>query len=261
MTIYAIGSVNGDYQSMMQLLAKIGFNPQEDQLWFTGNLVNRGSESLAVLRFIKSLGKAAVVVLGKQELHLLGVAHGYTPAGIDDTFTEILNAEDRDELLKWLRLRSLIHHNSKLNVTMVNAGIPSEWTFSQALTFAYEVESVLSGSNYAAFLENRKQDQTRWHAKLRGWKRLNFIANAYTHLAYCNEQGKLDFKASGAIDSQAAGLLPWYRVPNRQTSQLNVIFADDTHFADANVTGFYPLTALSAVNLSTLTEKISIEAQ
>lgn len=122
-------------------------------------------------------------------------------------------------MLKWLRQRSLIHHDSKLNFTLVHAGIPGECTFSQALTFAYEVESVLSGSHYQAFLENTKQDQSRWHTKLRGWKRLNFIVNAYTLMKYRNEQGKLDFKAAGQVASQTQGLIPWYRVPERTTSK------------------------------------------
>ncbi|AMK76206.1 MULTISPECIES: symmetrical bis(5'-nucleosyl)-tetraphosphatase [Methylomonas] len=261
MTTYAIGSVNGNYQTLMQLVAKVGFDPREDRLWFAGNLVNQGPESLQVLRYVKSLGKTAVAVLGKQELHLLSVAQGYAQAGPANTLDEILTAPDRDELLKWLRLRSLIHHDSKLNFTLVNAGLPGEWTFSQALTFAYEVESVLSGSNYAAFLENRKQDQSRWHAKLRGWKRLNFIANAYTQMAYCNEQGKLDFKAAGPAGSQSNGLIPWYRVPNRLTSQLNVVFADDVHFADSDCAGFHPLAELSALKLSTPTEIISVMPQ
>lgn len=261
MSTYAIGSVKGDYQSLKKLLDTIRFDPEQDRLWFSGNLVNEGQESLQVLRHIKSLGKAALMVLGAQELHLLGVASGYAQANAGDTFDEILNAPDRDELLKWLRQRSLIHHDSKLNFTLVHAGIPGEWTFSQALTFAYEVESVLSGSNYAAFLENRKQDQSRWHAKLRGWKRLNFIANAYTVMKYCNEQGKLDFKASGAIDSQAQGLVPWYRVPERTTAKLNVVFADDANFTDASFPGIYPLSShgtLSALKLSAEPETITI---
>lgn len=243
MTTHAIGSVNGDYQSLSKLLEKIAFDPDNDCLWFTGNLVNGGTESLAVLRFVKSLGKKAVMVLGNQELHLLSVAAGFAQPNEDDRLDEILNAPDRDELLKWLRQRSLIHHDSKLNFTLVHAGIPGEWTFSQALTFAYEVESVLSGSNYAAFLENRRQDQSRWHAKLRGWKRLNFIANAYTLMKYCTDQGKLDFKAAGAIATQSEGLIPWYRQPERITVNLNIVFADDANFADTPVPGIYPLSS------------------
>jgi len=261
MTTYAIGSVYGDYKTLMQLLDNIGFDPDTDRLWFTGNLVNRGPESLSVLRFIKGLGKSAVTVLGDQELHLLSVAVGVNPLDADDTLKEILDAPDKDELLKWLRQRGLIHHDSKSKFTMVHAGIPGEWTFSQTLTFAYEVESVLSGSNYLSFLENRRQDQSRWHAKLRGWKRLNFIANAYTLMRYSTEQGKLDFTANGRVDAQADGLIPWYRVPNRVTADLNIVFSDEADFQDASFSGIYPLAgqaSLSALKLSATPETITV---
>lgn len=259
MTTYAIGNVHGDYQSLLSLLKTISFNPDDDCLWFTGNLINEGPESLAVLRFVKTLGKKAVTVLGNQELHLLAVAAGFEVQEVEDRLDEILNAPDRDELLKWLRQRGLIHHDAKLNFTLVHAGIPAEWTFSQVLTFAYEVESVLSQSSYVTFLENRKQDQSRWHAKLRGWKRLSFIANAYTLMKYCNIQGKLDFNASGAISTQPEGLVPWYRVPDRSTANLNIIFADDAGFEDEIFSGIYSLAGkgtLSALKLSATPERI-----
>ncbi len=259
MTSYAVGSVNGDFASLEKLLKTISFDPTQDRLWFAGNLVNQGPASLAVLRYVKSLGKAATVVLGSQELQLLRRAYGVSQANAGDSLDEILNAPDRDELLKWLRQRSLIHHDSKLNFTLAHAGIPGEWTFSQALTFAYEVESVLSGSNFLSFLENQKQDQSRWHAKLRGWKRLNFIANAYTLMRYSTAQGKLDFSASGAVDLQTEGLLPWYRLPDRLTAHLNLIFADDAGFADTAYPGIYPLSSqdrLTALKLSPAPEMI-----
>ena len=261
MTTYAIGSVHGDYQALMRIVDKIAFDPNADRLWFTGNLVNRGTESLAVLRFIKGLGKNAVAVLGNQELRLISMAAGIISPASDDKLDDILNSPDRDELLKWLRQRGLIHHDSKLNFTMVHAGIPAEWTFSQALTFAYEVESALSGSICLAFLENRRQDQSRWHAKLRGWKRMNFITNAYTLMAYCSEQGKLDFKACGSVNSQADQLQPWYRLPNRSTSGLNIIFSDEADFQDTAYPGIYPLPStriLSALKLSTTPELFSV---
>jgi bis(5'-nucleosyl)-tetraphosphatase (symmetrical) len=264
MTTYAIGSVKGDYQSLLNLLEKIQFDPDNDCLWFAGNLVNEGPDSLAVLRFVKNLGKKAVTVLGDQELHLLSVAAGFAQPNADDSLDEIINAPDRDELLNWLRRRGLIHHDSKLNFTLVHAGIPAEWTFSQALTFAYEVESVLSGSHYAAFLENRRQDQSRWHAKLRGWKRLNFIANAYTLMKYCTEQGKLDFSTNGALGSQPPNLVPWYRLPDRITCNLRIVFADDANFEDGAFPGVYPLPTwgkLSALQLSAMAENIHVRHQ
>ncbi|MCD2452378.1 symmetrical bis(5'-nucleosyl)-tetraphosphatase [Methylicorpusculum oleiharenae] len=262
MTSYAIGSVHGDYPALIQLLQKIGYEADTDRLGFAGNLVNSGPDSLAVLRFVKNLGKNAVTVLGSQELHLLSVAAGIVPSRTDDTFDDILAAEDKDELLKWLRQRTLIHHDSKLNFTMVHAGIPTEWTFSQALTFAYEVESVLVSGQYIAFLENRRQDQTRWHAKLTGWKRTNFITNAYTAMAYCTDQGKLDFREQGPIYQQTSPLVPWYRLPNRITAHLNIVFSDEVSFEDSVFPGIFPLacqTVLSALKLTSDPEVFSIE--
>jgi bis(5'-nucleosyl)-tetraphosphatase (symmetrical) len=262
MTTYAIGSVNGNFQSLLKLLDKIQFDPENDCLWFAGNLVNEGPDSLAVLRFVKGLGKNAVMVLGNQELRLLALAEGFEQSEASDTLDEILHAPDRDELLKWLRRRGFVHYDSKLNFTLVHAGIPAEWSFSHAITFAYEVESALSGSMYRDFLENRGQDQSRWNAKLRGWKRLRFITNAFSLMKYCNENGKLDFKASGAIETQVEGLVPWYRLPDRLTSSLNIIFADDSNFEDGIFPGIYPLSTqgnLYALKLAAIPEKFSID--
>ncbi|MEI6542507.1 MAG: symmetrical bis(5'-nucleosyl)-tetraphosphatase [Methylococcales bacterium] len=259
MTTYAIGSVKGDYQSLTELLAKIRFDPSNDRLWFTGNLVNGGSESLEVLRFVKSLGKSAVTVLGNEELHLLTVAAGVEKLKADDTLNNILEAPDRDDLLKWLRGQSLIHHDSKLNFTIVHAGIPAEWSFSQALTFAYEVESVLGQSNNLALFENREYSQSRWHAKLRGWKRLSFIINACTLMSYCDETGKLVFNHhDDETGKLLEGLVPWYKLPDRNTTQLNIIFSDDANFGDITFPGIYPLSAdrLSALKLTDHPQRI-----
>jgi bis(5'-nucleosyl)-tetraphosphatase (symmetrical) len=124
------------------------------------------------------------------------------------------------------------------------------------------VESVLSGSNYHSFLENQGKDQTRWNAKLRGWRRLRYITNAYTVMKYCDDQGKLDFNAYGSVDQQTEGLLPWYKVPGRITANLNIMFADDGNFADAAYPGVYPLPendSLCAWKLSEIPEMFSVE--
>jgi bis(5'-nucleosyl)-tetraphosphatase (symmetrical) len=262
MTTYAIGSVNGCYQSLINLLAKIQFNPENDTLWFAGNLINKGPESLAVLRFVKGLGKKAIPVLGNQEFHLLRVAEGCILPDVNDRLAEILTAADRAELFKWLRQRPLIHHDSKLNFTLIHAGIPAEWSFSQTITFAYEVESVLSRGNYRLLLENLVPDQSRWHAKLSGWKRLRFIINACTLMKYCNHQGKLDFITRGSICTQAKDSVPWYRLSNRLTTHLNIIFADDADFQDGNFSGIYPLPTqakLTALKLASVPEMISVD--
>jgi len=263
MTHYAIGSVKGNFRLLSKLLEQIHFDPENDCLWFSGNLVNGGDESLEVLRFVKGLGKKAVTVLGSEEFRLLAIANGFVEKTADDSVDDILNAEDKDALLKWIRQRALIHHDSKLNFTLVHSGVYPEWSFSKSLTFAYEVESVLSGSNYLAFLENRQQGQTRWHEKLRGWKRLHFICNAYTLMKYFTEQGKLDFQTRGAVE-QTAHLIPWYRRPERVTANLNIVFSDDANFNDERVKGIYPLSSdgvLSAWKLSETPEYISVSEE
>ncbi|WP_367155019.1 symmetrical bis(5'-nucleosyl)-tetraphosphatase [Methylomonas sp. HYX-M1] len=260
MTTYAIGSVLGNYRLLSELLQHIDFNPAQDRLWFAGNLAG-GPGSLQTLRMVKSFGKSALSVLGDNELQLMQIAAGFAEADLLPGAKEILDAEDKDELIRWLRRCSLVHHDSTLNFTIVHAGLPAEWTYSQALTFAFEVESGLTGPNYLAFLENRRLDQTRWHAKLRGWKRANFITNACTQIKYCNEQGRLDFQTIGPVGAQTAGLMPWYRVPNRANAQLRILFADDANFLDGSVPGIYPLPSidgLSARNLDNPQQLISL---
>jgi len=260
MTTYAIGSVFGNDRLLSELLQHIEFNPAKDRLWFSGNLAG-GRGSLQTLRMVKSLGKSAISVLGDNELLLMQIAAGFAEADSLSGAKEILDAQDKDDLINWLRRCSLVHHDSKLDFTMVHAGLPAEWTYSQVLTFAFEVESGLGGPNYLAFLENRRLDQTRWHAKLRGWKRANFITNACTQIKYCNEQGRLDFQAIGPVGSQTAGLMPWYRVPNRANAQLRILFADDANYLDDSVPGIYPLPSidsLSARNLDNPQHVISL---
>ena len=223
MTTYAIGDVRGSLQTLVNLLDTIKFDQQQDTLWFTGNLVNGGSESLAVLRFVRELGKQAVTVLGNQELRLLGIADSVIASAAEDTFSEILSATDRDVLLKWLCQRPFLHH--EMNFTLVHAGIPAEWSLSQAQTFAMEAESTLAFGNRKAFLENIfADDPTRWHAKHRGWKRVRFITNAFTRMRYCNYIGRLDFSTEGTHGSPPEGYVPWYGLNDRAMAKQNIIF-------------------------------------
>lgn len=252
MTTFAIGDVKGRFQALTQLLDKIRFDKRRDTLWFTGNLVNGGPDSLAVLRFVKDLGKNAVTVLGNEELRLLGVAEGVVAQSNHEKFEEILAAPDRDVLVKWLCQQPFLH--SELNFTLVHAGIPSEWSLSQAQTFAIEVESSLSMGGHKTFLENIfADDPTRWHAKHRGWKRLRFITNAFTRMSYCNEIGRLDFTTDKTQPSQPQGYVPWYRRDNRAMANQNIIFGH-WHAPDhANIPGIFPLAADDTDDVSSLT--------
>ncbi len=224
MATYAIGDIQGCYSALQRLLEKIGFNPQHDALWFTGDLVNRGPQSLETLRFIKQLGEREVTVLGNHDLHLLAVAHGLHSGKPQDTLQGILDAPDFTELCDWLRQQPLLYHDPTLNYTMVHAGIPAQWDLSTALSHAHEVESALRSPQYAEFLAHLYgAEPSCWDNNLSGWPRLRLITNYFTRMRFCTAAGQLDLKHKmTSIDS--AEYLPWFQLPNRQNRDLRIIF-------------------------------------
>lgn len=223
MTTYAIGDIQGCHAELERLLDALAFDPSRDRLWFTGDLVNRGPESLKTLRTVRDLGEAAITVLGNHDLHLLAVAQGVTRSKSRDTLAEILNAPDRDELLDWLRSRPLVHHEG--NYLLVHAGVMPQWSLEEVLALAAEVETCLRGEQHRMLLENLYGDTPdRWSNDLRGWSRLRFITNCYTRLRYCDRNARLDFKCKLTPGQQPARLMPWYELKNRKTRSLHVIF-------------------------------------
>ncbi len=192
MSTYAIGDIQGCYTELQRLLEHIRFDPSQDILWCTGDLVNRGPNSLEVLRFFKALKERAVVVLGNHDLHLLAVAQG-SDQKPGDTLTPILEAPDREELLEWLRYRPFLHND--LGFTMIHAGIPPQWDLLQARRCATELEETLQGKKYQEYLAHLYgNDPKKWSEELTGWDRLRFISNCFTRLRYCNAKGKLALK-------------------------------------------------------------------
>lgn len=226
MTTYAVGDIQGCYDELQALLDKLKFDFRTDTIWFVGDLVNRGPRSLEVLRFIKSLGECAVTVLGNHDLHLLAVAYGHEPAKKNDTLDNILDAEDREELLYWLRTRPLIHHDEIRQISLVHAGLPPQWSLHKALECAYEVEQVLSSDLFNDFLANMYGNlPAKWDEKLQGWDRLRFIINSCTRLRYVNsDTGELELTIKGSPGSQSEQYLPWYRFPDRRTADCKILF-------------------------------------
>lgn len=263
MTSYAVGAVNGNFAMLTRLLERIQFDRSRDRLWFAGNLVNGGADSLTLLRFVKALGRQAVVVLGVQELRLLAIAEGVLEPLPTDRFAELLAAEDCQMLLKWLCQRSFLHHEA--GFTLVHAGIPAEWSLSQARTFAIEAESSLAMGSRKTFFENvAGATQSRWHAKLRGWKRLGFIVNAFTRMRYGDDNGRLDFTSKLL---PADGYRSWYRLPERVMAGENIICAGGPEAGGEAVPGIFPLQrgaadngVLSALRLDDGPELICVSA-
>ena len=225
MPVYAVGDVQGCYTELRALLRKIAFDPARDQVWFVGDLVNRGPDSLRVLRHVRSLGSAARVVLGNHDLHLLAVAFGGRRLRDSDTLDAVLAARDRDELLHWLREQPLLHHDSRLGWTMVHAGLPPQWTLATARACAREVEHVLRDERSARrFFDRMTGDRPdRWSAQLRGHARLRFSVNCLTRLRVCDPKGRIDLSFKGGPDAIPRGLTPWFRSPERRSRRSRIV--------------------------------------
>jgi len=224
--VYVIGDVQGCYDPLRRLLDALAFEPARDCLWFTGDLVNRGPQSLAVLRYVSGLDDV-VTVLGNHDLHLLALATG-APAARKrsrDTLDDVLGAPDREELLDWLRGRPLAHHDPALGWLLVHAGVPPQWDLELTLACAREVEAVLRDGDASDFLGEMYGDEpSQWSAKLRGIARWRFITNCLTRMRYCNAEGHLDLDAKGGPGSQPDGYVPWFRVPKRRTQNVRIAF-------------------------------------
>ena len=225
MATYAIGDVQGCFDELKKLLKKIHFSSDRDQLWFCGDLVNRGPKSLKTLRFIRSLEDNAISVLGNHDLHLLATAYDHRKPGTKDTFDKIFAAHDRHQLLDWLRQQHLVYHDKKLNITMLHAGVHPDWSIGKTLQLAAEIQTLLQSDNHVNFYKHMYGDKPfNWSDSLSGWSRFRFITNILTRIRYFDAQGKPAFNAKGAPGSQAKGLIPWYEVPNRKTKDDNIVF-------------------------------------
>lgn len=216
MATYAIGDIQGCFAALDRMLDRIAFDPAVDRLWIVGDLVNRGPESLRVLRFLRGLGDAASIVLGNHDLYLLMVAEGGAKfRGKDDTLQAIFDAPDCAELLDWLRHQPLCHTEGKY--CLVHAGLLPQWTTARARELAREVEAALQGDEFHEFVMNLwGSEPAGWSDDLRGWPRLRVIVNAMTRMRFCTLDGIMEFKAKGKLSNAPRGHLPWFELPNRQ---------------------------------------------
>jgi bis(5'-nucleosyl)-tetraphosphatase (symmetrical) len=222
---YAIGDVQGCRTELAELLQKIAFNAARDELWFVGDLVNRGPESLGTLRLVKSLGANAAVVLGNHDLHLLAVAlGGERKARAGDTLDELLAAADRDTLLQWLLERPLALHDARRGDLLVHAGLVPQWSAEQAVLLAREVEHTLRDSPRKLFRAMYGNQPDRWSEDLSGDDRRRFIINTLTRLRFCTAKGRIDLKMKGAPSTAGGDYAPWFEHAHRASRPARVIF-------------------------------------
>lgn len=222
MARWAIGDVQGCCAELRQLLARIRYSPSRDRLWFTGDLVNRGPESLESLRLVHSLGDSAVTVLGNHDLHLLAVGLAGAKLRKGDTLDDVLAAPDRERLLEWLLQRPLLHREN--TDVLVHAGLLPQWTGAQALQLADEVSAQLARLPAAVLGRMYGNEPDRWSDSLRGADRLRLCINAFTRLRFCDASGRIDLQRKDAPADVPPPWMPWFKVPARANGELRIVF-------------------------------------
>ncbi len=226
MTTYAIGDVHGCLETLQRLLEKINWKPSEDHLWFSGDLVNRGPQSLETLRFIRNLGDKACTVLGNHDIALLGVACGALPYDSKrHTFSDILAAPDREALIAWLGQQPLIHQDLQLGYTLIHAGILPLWDLPQALRLAAEVEDCLQDDALIKTLLCGIYEEAPliWDPAFSGMPRLRFILNSFTRLRYCTFEGAVAL-LEGYPQQEPPGYYPWFDIQHPHNRETKLLF-------------------------------------
>jgi bis(5'-nucleosyl)-tetraphosphatase (symmetrical) len=222
MALYAIGDIQGCHAEFCQLLDLIAFAPATDRLWLVGDLVNRGPESLAVLREVRKLGDAATTVLGNHDFHLLTVAAGHRRPHRSDTLDAILDAPDRDELVAWLAAQPLVVIEGER--LLVHAGLLPPWTPATALMLSREVQAMLASDRAHEFLGVLYGDEPRqWSEELTGYDRLRVAVNACTRLRFCAADGTMEFREKRGPEHAPEGFLPWFAQPSRLSARMTVV--------------------------------------
>jgi len=220
MAIYLVGDIQGCFSELKALLKQVAFDKRVDQLYVAGDLVARGPDSLATLRFIKSLGTAAKVVLGNHDLHLLSVYYGIKKEKKQDQLTELLNANDVVELMQWLAKQPLLQQIGTDNAYLSHAGISPQWTLQEAIEQANNAAQKLAAENRIHWLAVMYGEQPNdWYQANSVEDKFRYTINALTRMRYCNEDKKLDFehkhspKKQSTIESDTSNkLFPWYEL-------------------------------------------------
>lgn len=225
MATYAIGDVQGCYDALCRLLDALRFDPVRDTLWFCGDLVNRGGQSLETLRLIRSLDVHVHTVLGNHDLSLLAISERREEdqRRVNPDLQRVLFAEDRDDLIGWLRQQPLMHVDRTQGWAMVHAGLAPKWTIKLAEARAREVEIALREKPGSKLMRQMYGDKPAWSPKLKGIDRLRAIINVFTRLRYCSPGGRIAFEEKGRPGTQKAGLYPWFDVPGHVPRDLPIV--------------------------------------
>jgi bis(5'-nucleosyl)-tetraphosphatase (symmetrical) len=222
MSTYAIGDIQGCYRTLKRLLKKIRFDADADRLWLTGDLVNRGPRSLEVLRWVREQGDRVATVLGNHDLHLIARAFGTRAPRSRDTVDDVLEAPDREELIRWLRRRPFLHREG--DRVLVHAGLLPPWTLEQAEQLAREIETVLASPKPERLLQALVAERPRaWRADLGIEDRWRVTVQAFTRLRTCRDDGRVCDGFSGPPERAPEGCHPWFELRDDQLAGVTVV--------------------------------------
>ena len=224
MAVYAIGDIQGCYSELEHLLDTIHFTPDKDCLWFVGDLVNRGPQSLETIQFVRSLGDSAKCVLGNHDVHLIACHAGIQTCKPTSSLNQVLNSPHAEDIIEWLRHLPLMHHDSDLQWLLVHAGLLPQWDLSLVKKCANEVEAQLKGDDYVSFLQSAYGDMPNyWDINHNKTDRMRVILNTFTRIRVCDQHGRMNFDYKGELGKQAEGLHAWFDLP-RYSENLKIVF-------------------------------------
>lgn len=225
MAVWAIGDLQGCYDATQRLLERIRFDPARDRLWFCGDLVNRGGESLETLRLVHSLRANSSIVLGNHDLSLIAIGERRPEEQrrVNPDLQRVVFADDARILLDWLRQQKLMHVDRELGWAMVHAGLLPRWSIDEAQSLAREVEARLQGNGFRKLLKTMYGNRPMWNPRLTGPERHRAIINVFTRMRYCSPRGRIAFEEKGTPGTQSAGMYPWYESPERVPRELSLV--------------------------------------
>lgn len=223
MATYAVGDIHGCFQTFRRLLKRIGFDEAHDKLWLTGDLINGGPDSLAMLRWVVEHDEIVHTVLGNHDLHMLAVAAGVREIRKKDTFDDILDAPDRAVLLDWLHNQPLVRRQN--GYLMVHAALLPQWTADDALRLSGEAEEMLQGEAPGEFFEHMYGNKPRkWKEELENPERLRVIINAMTRLRVLEPKGGMSFNFSGPLEEMPEKRRPWFEADEVAWDDHTILF-------------------------------------
>jgi len=199
--IWAIGDVQGCYESLMALLAKINFSPKIDGLWLVGDLVNRGPKSSEVLSFCQEQEASVDVVLGNHDLHLLGCWNNVRTPKDTDSMNDLLDERQQNRFEPWLRRQPFYRSYEKH--LLIHAGLTPEISLTRTQTLLDEASRHLAEGELSVVLHEFFEGESEVAKAVAGATRIRTVT----------AQGALNHSYKGSPQDAPEGLRPGFTHP------------------------------------------------